>query len=58
MLLSRWILSREQEQVLLNPYNTAGGQFGQHKMMQKNMTETPANGYSTESIQRELSNEY
>ena len=40
--------------------NTAGGQFGQCKMMQENwkMTETLANGYSSESTQRELSNEY
>ena len=34
--------------------------FGQYKMMQKNfkMTETLANGYSYESAQRELSNQY
>ena len=34
--------------------------FGQYKKMQKTwkMTETLANGYSSESTQRELSNEY
>ena len=34
--------------------------FGQYKMMQKswNMIETLAHGYSYESTQRELSNEY
>ena len=43
----------------LNPY-AAGGWFGQYKMMQKirKMTQTLANGYSYESAQRELSNEY
>ena len=45
--------------VILNPY-AAGGQFSQCKMMQNTweMTETLANGYSSESTQRELSNEY
>ena len=40
--------------------NAAGGLFGQYKMMQKSwqMTETLANGYSSESTRRELSNEY
>ena len=40
----------------LNP-NAAGGYFGQYKMMQKSlkMIETLANGYSSESTQRELS---
>ena len=44
---------------LLNPY-AAGGQFVQYKMVQKpwNMTETLTYGYSSESTQRELSNEY
>ena len=34
--------------------------FGQYKMMRKTwkMSETLANGYSSESTQRELSNEY
>ena len=43
----------------LNPY-AAGGYFGQYKMMQKSekITKTLANGYSSESAQRELSNEY
>ena len=38
----------------------AGGKFSQYKIMQKGwkMTETLANGYSSESTQRELSNEY
>ena len=41
---------------VFNPY-TAGGQY---KMMQKywEMTETLARGYSSESTQQELSNEY
>ena len=45
---------------ILNPY-AAGGQFGQYKKMLKTfkkMTETLAHGYSSESTQRELSNEY
>ena len=43
----------------INPY-AAGGWFGQYKIMQNiwKMTETLANGYSYESAQRELSNEY
>ena len=43
----------------LNPY-AAGGLFGHYKMMQKSwkMTETLANGYSSERTQREQSNEY
>ena len=42
-----------------NPY-AAGGKFGKYKMMQKpqKITETLANGYSSESTQRELSDEY
>ena len=40
-----------------NPY-AAGGLFGQYKKMKKNITETLANGYSSESTRRELSNEY
>ena len=42
-----------------NPYD-AGGLFGQYKMMQNTwrMMETLAHGYSSESIQRELSNDY
>ena len=42
-----------------NPY-AAGGYFGQHKMILKNlkMTETLLYGYSYESTQREQSNEY
>ena len=42
-----------------SPY-AAGGEFGQYKMVQKNwkMTETLAYGYSSESTQQELSNEY
>ena len=45
--------------IFFNPY-TAGGLFGQYKMMQKNwkMIETMAYGYSSESTQQELSNEY
>ena len=41
------------------PY-AAGGLFGKYKKMQKaeDMTETLAFGYSSESTQRELSNEY
>ena len=43
----------------LNPF-AAGGWYGQHKMMQKTwkITETLVNGYSYESTQCELSNEY
>ena len=43
----------------INPY-VAGGKFGQIKNDAKNlkMTETLAYGYSYESTQRELSNEY
>ena len=43
----------------LNPF-AAGGQFCQHKMMQKSLkiTETLTNGYSSESAQWELSDEY
>ena len=43
----------------VNPY-AAGWWFGQYKVMQKTwkITETLANGYSYESIQQELSNEY
>ena len=43
-----------------NPY-AAGGLFGEYKNMQKilkKMTESLANGFSSESTQRELSNEY
>ena len=42
-----------------NPY-AAGGQFYRIQNDAKNlkMTETLANGYSSESTQRELSNEY
>ena len=45
--------------VPFNPY-ADDGQFDQYKMMQKNwkMTETLAHGYSSESAQRKLSNEY
>ena len=45
--------------IRVNPYAT-GGKFGQYKLMQKTlkMIETLANGYSYESTQRELSNEY
>ena len=41
-----------------NPY-AAGGLFGQQELMTKSwvMTETMANGYSSESTRRELSNE-
>ena len=41
----------------LNPYAT---EFGQYKMRQRNwkITETLANGYSSGSTQRDLSNEY
>ena len=44
---------------ILNSY-AAGGLFGQYKSMQKTwkMAETLAKGYSSESAQRELSNEY
>ena len=43
----------------VNPYD-AGGLFGQHKMMQKRlkMTGNLAHGYSYESTQQELSNNY
>ena len=43
----------------INPY-AAGGYFGRYKMMQKSwkITETLANGYSSESTHQELSNEY
>ena len=43
----------------LNPY-AAGGKFWHYKIMQKpeKITETLGNGYSSESTQRELSNEY
>ena len=43
----------------VSPY-VAGGYFGQYKMMQKSwkMTETLANGYSSEITQQDLSNEY
>ena len=43
----------------VNPY-AAGGYFDPYEMMQKSwkMTETLTNGYSSESTQRELSNEY
>ena len=41
--------------IKVNPY-AAGGKFGKYKMMQK--TETMAYGYSYESSQWELSNEY
>ena len=42
-----------------NPY-AANGRFGKYKMMHKTckMTETLEHGYSSESTQRELSNEY
>ena len=45
--------------ISFNPY-AAGGKLSQYKMMQKTwrMTETLANGYSSESTQQELSNEY
>ena len=42
-----------------NPYAN-GGDFGQYKMLQKKLketTETLEHGYSSESTQRELSNE-
>ena len=40
--------------------HTDGGYIGQYKMMKKSwkMTKTLANGYSPESTQRELPNEY
>ena len=44
----------------INPY-AAGGYFGQYKMMQKKtckIIETWASGYSSESTQWKLSNEY
>ena len=49
----------EVNPLMLNPY-AGGGLFGQYKMMQKKgkVTETLAYGYSYESTQRELSNEY
>ena len=45
--------------IQINPY-AADGYFGQYNMIQKNwkMIETLANGYSSESTQQELSNEY
>ena len=51
--------SRKWYHCILSPY-AAGGLFVQYKLMQKSrkMTETLANGYSYESTQRELSNEY
>ena len=44
---------------LFNPY-AAGGKYWQYKIMQKTlkMTETLTHGYSSESSQWELSNEY
>ena len=45
--------------ILINPY-PAGGYFGQYQMMQfpeKNI-ETLANGYSSVTTMRELSDEY
>ena len=44
---------------MFNPY-AAGSWFAQYKMMQTTfkMTETLAHGYSSESTQWELSNEY
>ena len=50
------IPAHQNVSVTLNPY-AAGDQFGQCKMMQK-ITETLANGYSSESTQPELSKEY
>ena len=43
----------------INPY-AAGGYFGQYEIMQKTWKnpETLAHGYSSESAQQELSNEY
>ena len=43
----------------INPY-AAGGYFGQYNIMQKTfkVTESLAHGYSSESTQREVSNEY
>ena len=45
--------------LVFNPY-AASGQLGQYKIMQKKLkkTKTLAHGYSYESTQRELSNEY
>ena len=45
--------------VFLNPY-AADGNFGHYKRMQKSwkMTETLANGYTSESTQWKLSNKY
>ena len=45
--------------LVINPY-AAGGKFGKYRLMQKiwKMTETMAYGYSYESSQWELSNEY
>ena len=42
----------KSEGLIFNSY-AAGGKFCKYKMMQKNwkMTETPANGYSSESTQ-------
>ena len=39
---------------MINPY-AAGSQY---KIMKEKMTENLANGYSSESTQQELSNEY
>ena len=49
----------QHHEKLLNPYD-AGDWFGQYKMMQRTwkMTETLAYGYSSESAQLELSDEY
>ena len=49
----------EGKDVSVKPCATQG-QFGQYKMMQNpwKMTETLAHGYSSESTQQELSNEY
>ena len=45
--------------IRVNPY-AAGGLFGQYKIMLKALkfTENLTNGYSFESTERELSNEY
>ena len=56
---SWYTLESRANQSAFNPY-AAGGQFRQYKMIFKNlkMSETQAYGYSSESTQRELSNEY
>ena len=55
----RNITPKMGQHVFVNPY-AAGGYFGQYITIQKSggIPETLAHGYSSESTQREVSNEY